>query len=58
MKRTEQERRVEALERLKASTFENSRAKRTGSLTREEWQTNKDAEIRHLEELINGRKTS
>jgi len=56
MKRSEQERREEALERLKASTFENSRANRTGSATKEEWQTRKDADISHLEEQLYGQK--
>lgn len=50
MKRSKSERRAEALERLRNSRFENSRAKRTGSQTKEEWQQQKDAEIRRLEE--------
>ena len=58
MKRSKQERRAEALARLKASMYEKSRAKRTGSLTREEWQDRKDAEISHLEEPNHVRKTS
>jgi len=58
MKRSERERRVDALARIKASTFEQSRAHRKGSSTREEWQIRKDAEISHLEDLINGRKSS
>ena len=58
MKRSQQERRAEALERVKASTFDNSRAKRTGSLTREEWNARKEADIRRLEDLNHGRKTS
>lgn len=56
MKRSERERRVDALEQLKASTFENSRAKRTGSATKEEWEMRKTTQLAHLEELINGRK--
>ena len=56
MKRSKHERRVNALEIVKARTFEQSRAHRKGSSTREEWQIRKDAEISHLEELINGRK--
>jgi len=58
MKRSQAERRAEALERVKASTFDNSRAKRTGSLTREEWNARKEADIRRLEDLNHGRKTS
>jgi len=58
MKRTERERRVDALAVVKARTFEESRAKRLGSLTREEWQAKTDAEIAHLEDLIDGRKAS
>jgi hypothetical protein len=57
MKKTLQQRRAEALERLRASTFDNSRAKRTGSQSREEWQASKDATISRLEEL-NGFTTS
>jgi hypothetical protein len=56
MKRFEFGRRVDALERIKASKFENSRAKRTGSSTIEEWQIRKEAEINRLEDLIHGRK--
>ena len=56
MKRSVTERRVDALAQLKTSTFEQSRAKRIGSATHEEWQLRKDAEISHLEDLINGRK--
>lgn len=58
MKRSIEERREKALELLKASTFDNSRAKRTGSQTREEWEAAKNAEIRHLEELLYGRRPS
>jgi hypothetical protein len=58
MKRSLRERRVKALELAKQSQFKFSRAHRLGSLTEEEWQRRKDAEISHLEELINGRKTS
>lgn len=56
--RAKNERRMDALERLKASTFEQSRAYRLGSLTHEEWQTRKNCEIGHLEDRINGRKSS
>lgn len=56
MKRSMQERREKALELLKSSTFESSRAKRTGSQTREEWQAAKDAEISRLEVLLGVRK--
>ncbi|RLA40288.1 MAG: hypothetical protein DRR42_26080 [Gammaproteobacteria bacterium] len=60
MKRSVTERRVDALARLKASTFENSRAARriAGASTKEEWQNRKDAEINHLEDLIHGRKSN
>jgi len=58
MKRSVTERRVAALERLKNSAFETSRAKRRGSLTNEEWQDRKDANISHLEDLIHGRKAN
>jgi hypothetical protein len=57
MKRSVTERRVDALARIKASVFEYSRAKRIGSATKEEWQARKDAEISHLEDLIDGRKS-
>ena len=56
MKRSLLERRVDALARLKASAFENSRAHRKDSSTKEEWQARKDTEISHLEDLIDGRK--
>lgn len=52
MKRSHKDRQVEALARLRASRFENSRACRKGTKTREEWQASKDAQISHLEELI------
>jgi hypothetical protein len=58
MKRSREDRRADALDRLRASKFENSRAKRNSTQTREEWQAAKEDRIRHLEELINGRKTS
>jgi hypothetical protein len=60
MKRSKADRRVEALARLKASTFENSRASRrvAGVSTKEEWLKQRDAEIHHLEERINGKRTS
>jgi len=57
MKQSKEERRVAALERLKASIFDKSRAHRIGSLTREEWQVRKDADISHLEEYNRGRKS-
>lgn len=56
MKRSKQERRASALEQLKASDFDNSRAKRLGTKTREEWQQSKEARISHLEEQLNGYK--
>ncbi len=55
MKRSKADRRVEALARLRASTFERSRASRLGTLTLEEWNARKHANISHLEERINGR---
>jgi len=58
MKRSITERRAKALELLKNSSFDQSRAKRTGSLTREEWQARKDADIAHLEVLLHVRQTS
>ena len=58
MKRSVEERRADALERLKSNTFEESRAKRKGSLTNEEWQARKNTHIAHLEELLHVRKTS
>lgn len=58
MKRSITERRAKALELLKNSSFDQSRAKRTGSLTREEWQARKDAEIARLEVLLHVRQTS
>ncbi len=58
MKRSLQDRRASALAQLKASKFENSRANRKGTQTREEWQANKDARISHLEDLLHGRKSS
>ena len=60
MKRSKADRRVEALARLKASTFKNSRAARriSGTSTKEEWLKQKDSEIAHLEDLNHGRKTS
>ena len=57
MKRSLLERRVDALDRLHLTQFSNSKAKRVGILTEEEWQARKDAEIRHLEDKINGRHT-
>jgi hypothetical protein len=51
MKRSRADRRADALARLRASTFENSRAKRKGTATREEWEARKEAEISHLEEM-------
>jgi hypothetical protein len=56
MKRTKDERRAEALERLRASSYDNSRAKRLGTKTREEWQQSKEARISHLEEQVHGYK--
>lgn len=58
MKRSITERRAKALELLKNSSFDQSRAKRTGSLTREEWQARKDADIARLEVLLHVRQTS
>jgi hypothetical protein len=58
MKRSREDRRADALARLRTSKFENSRAKRKGTQTREEWQESKEARIRHLEDLMHGRKTS
>lgn len=58
MKRSLQERRAKALELLKESQYKFSRAFRNGSLTEEEWNARKKAEITHLEELVHGRKTS
>lgn len=55
MKRSRSDRRVEALARLKAKTFENSRAARLGSITKEEWESRKTAEIARLEDRVNGR---
>jgi hypothetical protein len=55
MKRPKSERRVEALERAYASTYENSRAKRTGSQTKEEWEACKIKELARLEDRVNGR---
>ena len=57
MKQTKAERRAEALERLKASIYENSRAKRIGTATKEEWEAFKKTEVAFLEEQVNGRKT-
>jgi hypothetical protein len=51
MKRTKDNRRVDALARLKQSTWENAKARRRGTMTREEWQARKDADIRHLEAM-------
>ena len=56
MKRSRHERRVDAAAQLKLHTFKNSRAKRTGSATQEEWEASKDAKLAHLEDLIHGRK--
>lgn len=58
MKRTHKERQIVALELLKASRWETSKAKRTGSFTEEEWQQHKTAAIGRLEDLIHGRKAS
>jgi hypothetical protein len=55
MKRSKYDRRVSALAQLRTSTYENSRAKRLGVLTREEWQANKELRLIRLEESINGR---
>jgi hypothetical protein len=56
LKQTKAERRADALERFKASIFENSRAKRTGTATKEEWEAAKAKEVAHLEEKVDGRK--
>lgn len=56
MKRSKTERRAEALERLRASSYDNSRAKRLGTQTNEEWQQSKEARISHLEAQIHGYK--
>ena len=60
MKRSKAERRVEALARLKASTFKESRASRrvAGVSTKEEWEASKAADIAHLEDRVNGKRTS
>jgi len=42
MKKTKQQKRAEALIRLKDSKWENSKACRTGSRTKEQWQKWKD----------------
>lgn len=55
MKRSKYERRVDALQRLHLTKFSDSKAKRVETLTEEEWNTRKDADIAHLEDLIHGR---
>lgn len=40
---------AEALERLKRSTYANSKAKRKGTATEAEWQAAKDARIKEFE---------
>lgn len=40
---------AEALQRLKSSTYANSKAKRKGTATEEQWQAAKDAQIERLE---------
>ena len=48
MKSTKQERKQDALERLKDSTWGKSKAKRLGTRTETEWQAWKE---QHIEEL-------
>jgi hypothetical protein len=36
---------IEAIERIKRSTYENSKAKRLGTATEEEWLTAKEARL-------------
>lgn len=48
MNSAKQVRRTSALERLKESTWENSKACRTGSKTKEQWQQWKDNEVARL----------
>jgi hypothetical protein len=55
-KRTKHSRRMDALAQQRDSIYANSKAKRLGTATHEEWQTRKEAKMSHLEELINGRK--
>jgi hypothetical protein len=50
-------RRAEALERLRQSSYDQSRAKRKGTATYEEWAARKDAEIARLEAMTHGART-
>jgi len=43
------EKRTEALERLKSATYKNSKAKRTGSKTKEQWEAYRLEQITKLE---------
>ena len=46
--------RTEALIRLKASTYENSKAKRLKKATKEQWQKKKDELLARLNQLPTG----
>ena len=46
--KTKAVKRAEAVERLRASRYEDSKAKRKGTLTREEWEERKNNELRRL----------
>lgn len=52
MKATTKTRRKAALERLISSTWENSKAKRKGTKSREQWQKWKDAHIEFLSKKV------
>jgi hypothetical protein len=51
MKRNRSERRLDAIERVKAYTFNNSKRKRLGSEDESAWEKDRVAFLKHLESI-------
>jgi hypothetical protein len=51
MKQSKREKRAGAIYRLETSTWDNSKAKRLGTKTKSEWETQKETHLEQLKEM-------